>query len=265
MISILLATSFLYAIGPVQNVFSVGSEKRNTASRLTNNSEPGKGSINNALITRTSTKSETRLYTRKGHFEAQDDPVKLPHTKGKDRSINLVRGDILYARINGDILTYEGAISPVRAIVTDGEFKSSFLIGNSTLDPKSKKMSIRFDSLRPRGSMEVLPVEGYIQSTDGKMGLVGEVESNYWTFFWAQLLSSGVSGYANASRETEGSVLLGSRPKLSTENSAKGAVGEAASVTAEMFRDKSRSAHEVATAKGPHDVQIFIVKSPDDF
>lgn len=253
----------LHAIKPVEKVFSVsGSRKATDAlksqepSANANKAEEKRAFIHNA--------QDNSLYFRSGYFEAQDDPIKTPHTKGKDKKISLSRGDILYARINSDITSYEGSISPVRAVVTDGAFRNSFLIGNSTLDTKSKTISIRFDTLRPAGSDQIYPVEAYVQSRNGNMGLVGEIDSNYWTYFWAELISSGVSGYASSARETESSI-FGTRSKVTPENSGKAAVAEAAAATAEIFRERSKSSAEIAQAVGPHEVQVFIIKAPDDY
>lgn len=263
MIHIFAIAINLYAMKPAETIFSVAGSRKSFDSKRPSSDSP----IADTRIFKKNTpelRPDYSIYKRTGYFEAQDDPVKVPQTKGKDKNINLYRGDIVYARINSDIVSYDGSLSPVRAVITEGNYKNSFLVGNSTLDLKSKTISIRFDSFRPAGSKEVHPIEAYVQSTNGKMGLVGEIDSSYWTYFWAELISSGVSGYANSSKETESS-FFGSRQKVSPDNAAKGAVADAAASTADLFREKSRSSPEIATAKGPHEIQVFIIKAPDDF
>ena len=244
---------------PLENSEFSSKKHRKTANKtqyLSENTDENSSEIENE-----------RFPTRKNiaHFEAQEDPVKLPITKGKDISIRLFRGDIVVARITQDLLGYEGSLSPVRAIVTGGPFKGGYFVGNATMDPKTKDVVVKFDYLRTAENDQEYKIEAYVHSTSGRVGIVGEFESHYWRYFFADLLAGAVGGYAEASKQREQGLYGINQPAVTPDNAVKGAVAGAAQATANLMAEKAKSAPEYTLAKGPHDIQLFIVKGPNDF
>lgn len=254
MIYLLFLSFFSYGFTPSEKVFDIGES---TPRWHENKSDkPIRKSYE--------FKVQGNIEPRNGVFEAQEDPIKLPITKGKDKKLNLYRGDILKARINQDIIAYEGSISPIRGIVTEGSFKGSYVIGNATMDTKTKSISIFFDTLRLKESDNEFKIEAYVQAANGTTGIIGEYESHYWSYFWAEVLANGVSGYAEASKDRENSIYGFSKAEVSPQNSALGAISESAKSTAEKFRERSRIAPEFSKSSGPHNIQIFLIKGPND-
>jgi hypothetical protein len=133
------------------------------------------------------------------------------------------------------------------------------------MDPKTKDVVVKFDYLRLAESDEEFKIEAYVHSTSGRVGIVGEFESHYWRYFFADLLAGAVGGYAEASKQREQNALGFSQAANTPDNAVKGAIAGASQATANLMAEKAKSAPEYTLAKGPHDIQLFIVKGPNDF
>lgn len=195
-------------------------------------------------------------------LEVQQSPIHIAKDIKPYSSIVLGRGDIVSARITQDLIGYEGAESPVRAIITEGPYKDAWLIGNATLDKKTKNILIRFSTFRSQFSE--VRLEGSVHSVSGALGLKGEFNSNHWNYFWAEMLASGVSGYANALTERRRSVLGYSEIVPNPGSAANQAVAEAAAKTSDRLAERARDAPEFTVVRGPTEVQVFITKGPRD-
>lgn len=200
---------------------------------------------------------------RRGAFEASSNPVVLSKRPTPRKSLHFYKGDVFQARISQDVVGYEGAVSPVRAILTSGPLKGSFFIGNASLDKKTKAVLVRFDHIRTI-SNEVLPIEATVHSDSGKLGIDGEFNSNYWQLFWAGVLSSSVSGYSEAITQRNRNVFGQYEIQPNPENAGKQVAAAGADEAARKFSDRAESAPEYTVVRGPMNVQVFVIKTPNE-
>jgi hypothetical protein len=196
-------------------------------------------------------------------LEAQDNVLKIAKDPKRYSALELGRGDIVLARIAQDLIGYEEAISPVRAVITAGRYKGAWLIGNATMDKKTKNILVKFTSFRSQDLES--PIEATVHSISGELGLKGEFKSNYWNYFWAEVLASGVSGYSNALTERKKGIFGYSEIVPTPQSAAHQAVASAAEKTSDKFAERAREAPEFTVVSGPTEVNVFITKAPTEF
>ena len=200
-----------------------------------------------------------RSSTSNGSSSSQ---ILLAKTKSPGKDLHLKIGDILQARINQDILGYEGSLSPVRAMITKGRHKGAYFVGNATLDPKTKHILVRFTHFRSKDDKTEATLEATVHSPTGRLGVIGRYNSNYWNFFWAEVLSRAVSGYASTSRQESKTAWGQNQIENTPDNAGKTALSQSAQASAERFKEESMKAPSYTVVSGPSEVQIFIIKPP---
>lgn len=172
-------------------------------------------------------------------------------------------GEILEAVVNQDLVGYESSISPVKAVIRTGDLKGAVLVGNLTLDMKTKNILATFSTIRLSNNEE-MKIEGVLQDQNGSLGVTGEHKSEYWNYFAAETVSRGVGGYADAETQRYRSLYDGYQVTPSLENAGKQGVAAGSKAAAERFSERAKSSPEYTVKKGPLFVKIFITKGTND-
>ena len=172
-------------------------------------------------------------------------------------------GEVLEAVVNQDLIGYENSNSPVKAIVRNGDLRGAILVGNLTLDMKTKNILATFTTLRLKDNEE-FRIEGVLQDANGGLGIPGEHKSEYWNYFVAETVSRGVGGYADAETQRYRSFYDGYQVTPSLENAGKQGVAAGSKAAAERFAERAKSAPEYSVKRGPLFVRIFITKGTND-
>lgn len=191
----------------------------------------------------------------------ESDPIKFPEIRGVNRS-GMKIGDIFECLISQDIVGYVGAISPIKAEILSGPHKGSIFLGNATLDPQTKNIFIQFSHIRDDKNNRIHELKATVHSVTGQLGLKGTHHSNYWQYFFANLLARGAEGYANAVIDQRRNIFGTYQRVPSPDTAGKVAVAEAASGTADLLQEKMRTLPEYTTVEGPVETKIFIMETP---
>ena len=204
------------------------------------------------------------ILVRKGGVtsaQKRKNPIQFPKLAPINRS-GMDIGDIFDCLITQDIKAYAGSISPIKAEVLTGDHKGLVFIGNATMDAKTKDIVIEFHLARDFDSGLKHKLKATLHSNTGGLGLKGTHHSRYWQFFFANILSRGAQGYAQASVQRDRNIFGTYQEVPSVENAGKVAVAEAAAGTADEIADQMRQLPEYVTKSGPIRTKIFITETP---
>lgn len=199
----------------------------------------------------------------RGQSVAVDEPKKVVFISkfgSNPTTINI--GDIFDCLIPQDILGYVGSVSPIRAEITEGEYKGYAFIGNATMDQKTKSIVIEFHKLISKHKTDVFDVKATVHSVTGELGLVGTYNSHYWSYFFAAVLARGAQGYAEGIVQRDRNILGQYINVPNNDNSGRIAVAQAGQQTAELMAEQMKQAPEFTTAKGPILTKIFVMEAP---
>lgn len=172
--------------------------------------------------------------------------------------LSLKAGTVLRAVIEGDVIAYEKSESPVLAVVTYPEqYKRAKLLGKANLDTETKRVNVEFHTMVLASDTTPYTIKGLTSDRDGKLGLGGIHQTDFWQWLWAEVLVRSSGGFLEASTEKEHSI-FGSSTAVTPENAAKKGVSTGLSTVADRFGEKRARASEQTEVRGPTAVNIFI-------
>lgn len=189
--------------------------------------------------------------------EEFEKPAKVPGNSDFNNHISLWRGRSLRALITDNVVAYPNSKTPVTARVIEGEFKGATLIGEASMDEKTKRANITFTGIRPLKSSITYNLEADVMGDDNSRGLVGEYESTYWTYFVTEVTMNVAAGFAGAATPRNQTI-------LGSETAPSGYLTEAVAnglkTSADRIGDRVKSAPEITTARGPRIIQVTVTK-----
>lgn len=192
----------------------------------------------------------------------QGNPIVLP-SQPVARSIDtLLPGTIERASIRTSVQAFGNSKVPVQAKVIDRNGKDILLLGNASLEPNSKRITIEFEKAIVSGTDEVFELKAHALDMSGTLGLKGDYVSGEAKYFAAELLASAAAGFADASISRSTNVLGNQTEERSLDTSGKKAIGSALSRTADRFSEKVRAAPEYSILEGPTTIQVLIIDQP---
>lgn len=187
-------------------------------------------------------------------------PTQIPKNTNFNKDVNLLSGTVFKTLIQTDIIAYVGSTSPIEALVLEGEYKGSMLIGNATMDIQTKRVNISFSQIRKNNSKVSYSISGLVRDNTGDLGLDATHESFYWNYFLAETALNTASGFANATTERTKNRDGNYEIAPSVDSSAKQGVAVGLAKAGERISERLRSAPEYVTAKGPFVVQVVILE-----
>lgn len=187
-------------------------------------------------------------------------PTQIPKNTEFHKDVNLLSGTVFKTLIQSDIIAYVGSTSPIEALVLEGEYKGSILIGNATMDMQTKRVNISFSKIRKQHSKVSYSISGLVRDKTGDLGLDATHESFYWNYFLAEAALNTASGFANATTERTKNRDGNYEIAPSVDSSAKQGVAVGLAKAGERISERLKSAPEYVTAKGPFVVQVVILE-----
>jgi hypothetical protein len=167
-------------------------------------------------------------------------------------------GDMILAEIPHWIIAFPDEKAPVVARVTDARFNGATFVGESWLEPNTRRIFIDFKFLRI-GS-KTYSINGRGLTARGIPGFEGVYHSNEGSYFAGNFLSSFVAGYFE-SQVPQYSTPYGQVMQDNSLDSAwKKGMASGAMQTADIFRAKLEKVPEFSELRGPTFVQVLITE-----
>lgn len=174
----------------------------------------------------------------------------------------LKSGDLLHAVIEQEIKASQTVPTPIRALVTTGFFKGSYLQGEATLDRELKRVLLTFDRLHLRNKAHSYRLKASGLSLKGSVGLEGHYVTQTGKFFVYELASATAAGLVDSSIQRQQTTTGGYVQEPSLSNSAKSGAVSALSKTTERLAERVRTAPEYTELKGYKEIQVIIQENP---
>ena len=204
----------------------------------------------------------TEYLIRKSYVTIDESPVILPTNKSVIKYQNLKSGDLIKATILESVFAFIDSKSPVRAVITDGQLKGSVLIGEANLERNSKRILIDFKKFRDPNEKEIYQIQANAMDQAGVLGLEGEFHSDEGTYFLAEVLAAGATGYADSTISRDQNAFGNSVESKSADTFAKKALVSALSKTSERFAEKIKQSPEYSVLTGPVEIKILVLDQP---
>lgn len=159
------------------------------------------------------------------------------------------------------LIGYPGSKVPVAAMLSMGKFSGSVLYGFSSMSKTTKRLLLNFTTLTtPDG--EEYKINADLLSTDGTLGLVGEVYSNKAELFGLDLIFSAFKGYSEASKERETTAFGQEYARANQKNAEKSAVTEASQASINRIRNEFLETEEFVVSDSVKEAIIIFNEKP---
>lgn len=188
-----------------------------------------------------------------------DNPTHISKSPDSEKHSQIFKGDTLKVLIQQSIVAYSDSNAPISGFVLEGEMKGSTVFGQATLDSVTKKINIRFTSIRPKTSKQTYTIEGQTTELSGELGLPGNFESHYWDYFVAESVSKAISGYAEGSISKSKNIFGSYEEEITPGSAAKKGIAEGFKSISQRMGEKASRAPEFATLKGPILTNVIIL------
>lgn len=157
--------------------------------------------------------------------------------KGLIKHPSLKPGMHLVVEIEHTVISFAESKTPVIAKILNKGFDGMVLIGEASLEPNSKNITITFNRLSSQ-------TENAVYQLLGSAHAEGEYHTNSDKLFVAEFLSAAAAGFVESSVQRDQGVLGNYIEKPSVENHVRRGVGEALGKSSERFAERVRSARE---------------------
>ena len=141
------------------------------------------------------------------------------------------------------MIGYGNSIRSVRGIIFSGPLKGYIVLGNVSMDQKTKELKVDLNQIRSRDGRN-------FHKFKGEMRLKGRHETKFWTYFWASVGAHAVGGFSEASIEREPTI-FGSQRVVTPGNVAKQSIAEGTKAGAKVFLDELKNYPEFTVVMGP--------------
>lgn len=174
--------------------------------------------------------------------------------------LEMKRGTVLNAVIDGDIVAYPDSLAPVTATVTAPEkYKRAKLLGTANLDTVTKRVNVEFTTMILSHETTSYTIKGITSDRSGKLGVEGVHKTDYWNWLWAEVLVRSSGGLIDASTEKDHS-LFGASTTVTPENAAKHGVATGLNTMADRFGEKRSKSVDMTEVSGPIAVKVSITQ-----
>lgn len=179
-------------------------------------------------------------------------------TKGSMEIFRSLRvGDILDLKINHSVVAFSDEKSPIIAIAESGTLKGIRFIGESYLEPNTKRIFINFS--RMIQGQNIYFLKGVGVSANGQPGLSGEYHSREAEYFAGDFVASFAAGYFDGLIPRKTNAFGQIETDTSVDAATKKGLASGALSTAERFREKLKKVPEFSEIKGPFSIQLLIL------
>lgn len=176
-------------------------------------------------------------------------------------SIDLFRGvkvgDSLDVIVEHSVIAFPDEKAPVVAIGQAGGIRGLKFIGESYLEPNSRRIFINFNRIVQGDHIFLL--KGVGVASTGQPGLDGEYHSREAEYFTGDFISSFAAGYFDGLIPRKTNVFGQVEEDSSVDAAVKKGLASGALSTANRFREKLKKVPEFSEIKGPFNLKILIL------
>ena len=165
-------------------------------------------------------------------------------------------GDQLKARIAHSIIAFSDEKSPVIATVESGNLEGAKLLGESRLEPNTKRIFITFNQIRVGGKVYAFKGEGL--TSESQPGFEGEYHSREATYFTGDFISSLVAAYFDGLVPRTTNVLGAQVEDTSVDSAFKKGLAGGAMASANRFKEKLKKVPEFSELEGPIKTEVLV-------
>ncbi len=187
-----------------------------------------------------------------------------PENTFKEFLSSLKPGTLLKAQILHSVIAFPEEKSPVIALVTEGKWKNSKLIGFSRLESNSKRIFIDFEIISPLLKFHSFTLKAVALTDSGTQGFEGTYHSQEIKYWSSDMISTFISAYFDAQVPRYLSPFGGKVEDNSLDSATKKAFSQSALSSAERFREKLKHTPEFSDLTGPLSIQILILATPQE-
>jgi hypothetical protein len=169
--------------------------------------------------------------------------------------LDVFEGDTVEIEILENMIGYGDSVRSVRGQVISGPLRGYIVLGNVSMDKKTKELLVDFNKIRSRTGKKR-------HKFKAEMRLKGRHETNFWNYFWASVGANAIGGFAEGSKDREHTI-VGSKAVVSPENMVKNSVARAGSAGANIFAEELKNYPEFTVVIGPVIENAIISEEPD--
>jgi hypothetical protein len=228
------------------------SERKNN--NTTNNHIPAKKNIF-LNKKRKISESESEIKRKANVPNTLTNLVKYPQENSVFNDLGVFEGSTLEIKIMENMIGYGESKRSVSGEVMSGNLKGFVVLGNVSMDPKTKELLVDFTKIRQKDGNKM-------HKFRAESRLKGRHETKLWTYFWATVAANAVGGFAEGAKDREYTI-VGSKSLVSPENMLKNSVARAGNAGAEIFINELKKYPEFTVVIGPTITNAVISKAPD--
>ena len=178
--------------------------------------------------------------------------------KGTTEIFRAIRiGDSIDISVGHSVIAFSDEKAPVVATIQNGNLKGLRFIGESYLEPNTKRIFINFNKLIQ--GQNIFEIKGVGVSENGQPGLTGEYHSREAEYFAGDFAASFAAGYFDGLVPTKTNVFGQIQTDSSVDTAVKKGLASGSLSTANRFREKLKKVPEFSELKGPFELKILIL------
>lgn len=166
-------------------------------------------------------------------------------------------GDSFDLYVDHSVIAFPDEKAPVVAQGQSGAIRGLRFIGESYLEPNSRRIFINFN--RVVQGDQVFSLKGVGVASNGQPGLSGEYHSREAEYFTGDFIASFAAGYFDGLVPRKTNVFGQVVEDSSVETAVKKGLSSGALSTADRFREKLKKVPEFSEIKGPFNLKILIL------
>lgn len=166
-------------------------------------------------------------------------------------------GDSLDLYVDHSVIAFPDEKAPVVAQVQNGSLRGLKVIGESYLEPNSRRIFINFN--RVVQGDHIFSVKGVGVASNGQPGISGEYHSREVEYFTGDFIASFAAGYFDGLVPRKTNVFGQVVEDPSVDTAVKKGLASGALSTADRFREKLKKVPEFSEIKGPFNLKILIL------
>lgn len=166
-------------------------------------------------------------------------------------------GDIFDLYVDHSVIAFPDEKAPVVAQSQSGSTRGLRFIGESYLEPNSRRIFINFN--RVVQGDHIFSLKGVGVASNGQPGLGGEYHSREADYFTGDFIASFTAGYFDGLVPRKTNVFGQVVEDSSVDTAVKKGLSSGALSTADRFREKLKKVPEFSEIKGPFNLKILIL------
>jgi len=166
-------------------------------------------------------------------------------------------GDSFDLYVDHSVIAFPDERAPVVALGQSGSVRGLKFIGESYLEPNSRRIFINFNKV-VLGD-RIFSVKGVGVASNGQPGINGDYHSREVEYFTGDFIASFAAGYFDGLVPRRTNVFGQVVEDSSVDTAVKKGLSSGALSTADRFREKLKKVPEFSEIKGPFNLKILVL------